>query len=85
MNFFFIVKSDQKKYNFTTLNSCFNLKSLMMTNQIHKKLKIINVFIRNTYKIGKIIKKKYTIFKLSQLKSCLNDEMNEIKFFLNKN
>lgn len=45
MNFFFIVKSDQKKYNFITLNSCFNLKSLMMTNQIHKKLKIINMFL----------------------------------------
>lgn len=63
MNFFFIVKSDQKKYNFITLNSCFNLKSLMMTNQIHKKLKIINVFIRNTYKIGKIIKKKVYYFQ----------------------
>lgn len=45
MNFFFIVKSDQKKYNFITLNSYFNLKSLMMTNQIHKKLKIINMFL----------------------------------------
>lgn len=27
MNFFFIVKSDQKQYNFKTSNSYFNLKN----------------------------------------------------------
>lgn len=44
----------------------------------------IKIYFYNIYTIEKIIKNIYiyNIFKLPQLKSCLNDE---IKFFLKKN